>query len=68
MAEITRRPVATLALLWNPDTGEFSIKGDGANTMEQLGMLQYAAVTLQLSIESKHSDSILTPGHVRMPV
>lgn len=46
MDETTKRPLATLEITWDPNTGNVGLKADEANQMELLGMMEMAAHAL----------------------
>lgn len=63
MAETTDRPEAWIAVRWDPNTGKLDITTNGANKMEQMGMLQFALVELQLVCKPEHQESRIIPVH-----
>jgi len=61
MAETTRRKQAQLNVTWNPDTGKLGYEADGANAMEQIGMLQWAIAALVEVHGRREQNQVLIP-------
>ena len=56
-----KRPLARITIEWDPNTGALNLDGNGANAMEQVGMLNWASLAVIQSAQPRHEKRIIEP-------